>query len=902
MTGPGCRLRSAWAERWAWLSGNRRVIVGLVCAAALLLAGAPRAVAGASSGQSFSAEIAPSVGWGSAAGCAENLGTEDFGALTPVAGVSVLEPFGALPPTQASTNAQGDGVWVGCVTTDGVLASITAQATSGMSDPQGAVLPLADVAIGTTNSPPGGQCEIAAGQGSAGGCSLTSAPVTLLSGAGAGTSEIDWQYQLRVPANQLPGDYTGGLVTFTATASSPPPPVVPVDQIAPGISPAGPQVGTIETAAPGTWTGPATGYQYQWEDCSGSTCTAIAGATGQSYTPVGADAGDTLEVTVTASDSAGSASATSAPTSAVTQPPANTVAPALSTSSPTVASALSVSAGTWVGSPTPTFSYQWADCSGQTCTAIAGATSATYTPTGADIGDALQATVTATNSAGTARAATVQSRPVSEQPPVEQSLPSATPTVPQQGTPETATTGTWTNGPTAFTYQWEDCSGSTCTAIAGATSQTYMPTGADVGEALEVAVTASNLVGSATASSAHTSAVIAPAGAESEFRDVDSGIFTNALLAEGADGNEWIANEDNSTPVIQRVTPAGAITSYPLPGGSTPSSMTLGPDGNVWFTAYLPARIGKITPSGQITTYFLSAGTCPDDIVTGPDNNLWVTLSCSTPAQIVRITTSGTMTSYTIPGGGSPSPEDIAVGPNGALWFTESGADAIGEITTAGSFSTPIAVGAIPQAIALGPDGDAWVTLGLAHKIDKITATGQITSYPGPFTGNLGFGIAPGADGAMWFAAGGSTIGRITTGGVVTTFQIASGSDAESVAEGSGGLEWFDGSESAGTIAPVQNANAPVSSVQPTVTGGTPAPGVAISVTSTGTWSASPSSFTYQWYQCIATADCTAIAGATNSTYTPLPSQAGDTLQAAVIASNANASGEATSAPTAVVS
>ena len=236
--------------------------------------------------------------------------------------------------------------------------------------------------------------------------------------------------------------------------------------------------------------------------------------------------------------------------------------------------------------------------------------------------------------------------------------------------------------------------------------------------------------------------------------------------------------------------------------------MTLGPDGNVWFTAYLPARIGKITPSGQITTYFLSTGTCPDDIVTGPDNNLWVTLSCSTPAQIVKITTSGTMTSYTIPGGGSPSPEDIIVGPNGALWFTEEGANAIGEITASGTFNTPLALGGTPDAIALGPDGNAWVTLGAAQKIDKITAGGQKTSYPVTLTGGDDWGIASGADGAMWFAVGNSTIGRITTPGVVTTYQIASGADAESVAQGPGGLEWFEGSESVGTIAPVYNANA----------------------------------------------------------------------------------------------
>lgn len=68
---------------------------------------------------------------------------------------------------------------------------------------------------------------------------------------------------------------------------------------------------------------------------------------------------------------------------------------------------LGVSTGTWSGSPT-SYSYQWQRCSmtdGQpptvgTCTNISGATSSTYTVTSSDVGKALAATVTATNSAG----------------------------------------------------------------------------------------------------------------------------------------------------------------------------------------------------------------------------------------------------------------------------------------------------------------------------------------------------------------------------------------------------------------------------------------------------------------------------------------------------------------------
>ena len=57
-------------------------------------------------------------------------------------------------------------------------------------------------------------------------------------------------------------------------------------------------------------------YAYQWQRCSAS-CSNISGATGSTYTPVAADVGDTLDVTVTASNSAGNASATSSKTATI---------------------------------------------------------------------------------------------------------------------------------------------------------------------------------------------------------------------------------------------------------------------------------------------------------------------------------------------------------------------------------------------------------------------------------------------------------------------------------------------------------------------------------------------------------------------------------------------------------
>src|SRR5579862_8306665 len=44
--------------------------------------------------------------------------------------------------------------------------------------------------------------------------------------------------------------------------------------------------------------------------------------------------------------------------------------------------------------------------------------------------------------------------------------------------------------------------------------------------------------------------------------------------------------------------------------------ITLGPDGNLWFTEYAGNRIGRITPSGVVTEFSdgISAGAGPDGI------------------------------------------------------------------------------------------------------------------------------------------------------------------------------------------------------------------------------------------------------------------------------------------------
>jgi Hypothetical glycosyl hydrolase family 15 len=71
-----------------------------------------------------------------------------------------------------------------------------------------------------------------------------------------------------------------------------------------------PITGKTLSASTGSWSPAASSFAYQWSRCNGS-CTAVPGATGSSYSLTGADSGFSITVTVAASNSVGSASATS---------------------------------------------------------------------------------------------------------------------------------------------------------------------------------------------------------------------------------------------------------------------------------------------------------------------------------------------------------------------------------------------------------------------------------------------------------------------------------------------------------------------------------------------------------------------------------------------------------------
>jgi hypothetical protein len=181
------------------------------------------------------------------------------------------------------------------------------------------------------------------------------------------------------------------------------------------------------------------------------------------------------------------------------EPPVNTVAGTI-TGTTTFTSVLTINNGTWTGYAPITYAYQW----NRSGVAIEGATASTYTLVLADVGSTISATITAENIAGYVSAETTATAVITNPyaPPVNTVAPAITGTV-TVGSTLTCSQGTWTGEPTiTFAFQWQFAR--TATAIAGATSSTYVIDVEDKNRTLNCKVTATNISGNVSATSSAT--------------------------------------------------------------------------------------------------------------------------------------------------------------------------------------------------------------------------------------------------------------------------------------------------------------------------------------------------------------------------------------------------------------
>lgn len=256
-------------------------------------------------------------------------------------------------------------------------------------------------------------------------------------------------------------------------------------------------------------------FSYRWQRCNsgGGNCRDISGATSQAYNVPDDDVGRTLRVSVTASNSSGSANAVSNATAVIAkgQEPENTAIPTISGTAKD-GQTLTASNGTWASNPT-SFSYQWRRCdtSGTNCGDV-GNDRQTYVVEQGDVGSRMRVKVDAKNAFGgntatsspTAVVAPRGPLPAMTSPPVISGLA-------QDGQTLSASVGSWTNGPTRFTYRWLRCdsAGNNCDSLGSGSTQRLGS--ADVGHRIRVAVTGANQYGSSGGATSVPTAVVTSA-------------------------------------------------------------------------------------------------------------------------------------------------------------------------------------------------------------------------------------------------------------------------------------------------------------------------------------------------------------------------------------------------------
>lgn len=206
----------------------------------------------------------------------------------------------------------------------------------------------------------------------------------------------------------------------------------------------------------------------------------------------------------------------------------------------------------------------------------------------------------------------------------------------------------------------------------------------------------------------------------------------------------------------------------------------------------LLAPAAGAAPVVELTEFPLAPAVSPFGIALGSDGAMWFTERATD--SIGRIETDGTLGPW-IALEANADPTAMAAGVDGAVWFTEQGLNRIGRVAPDGTLSEfDVPTGnSVVAGITPGPDGAMWFTERGAHKIGRIDVDGGITEYPLPSSVPGPLGIALGGDGALWFTEQrGNRIGRITTDGDVTEYPLPVASSLPGgIAPGPDGAMWF---------------------------------------------------------------------------------------------------------------
>lgn len=454
--------------------------------------------------------------------------------------------------------------------------------------------------------------------------------------------------------------------------------------------------------------------------------------------------------------------------------------------------------------------------------------------------------------------------------------------------------------PTSFAYAWKRCSstGANCTTIAGADDATYTLKSLDVGSTIRAVVTATSAVGNATATSAQTTVVTAAAPANVVAPTITGGDTASVGVALTADNGTWKGTTPMSFAYRWLRCDANGAACVAI-GSATGSS-------------YSPvdADVGS-TIRVEVTA---NNGVGSPVVVQSAETEK---VASSVPANVDRPTISGTVDVGSL----LFADEGVWTGAP-TIGFTyqwlrcvDGGACSAVQGATAGSYSVTNA----DAGFRLRVDVTGRNTFGTASasslQTDLIKGVAPTNTFAPTISGFAEIGESLFASPGVWLGSpttytyewrrcASATSCAAIPGAASSTYTVTAtdvGSSLLVVVTARNSLG--TGQASSARTATVQEGtgDAPTATKTPTVTG-TAARGRKLTAQH-GTWGGdTPIAYTYQWQRCGATsAVCTAIAKATQATYTLVSADVGKRVRVMVTARNGEGSTSSISSPTAVV-
>ncbi len=158
---------------------------------------------------------------------------------------------------------------------------------------------------------------------------------------------------------------------------------------------------------------------------------------------------------------------------------------------------------------------------------------------------------------------------------------------------------------------------------------------------------------------------IQPSGVISEFT-IPTAFSAPTDMAAASDGSVWFAQPRMRK--LARVTSDGAIQEYPLPTFNEPLGLMEGADQFMWYRSG-NSNVARMNTAGEVSYIYgtRAIGTSSKGIARADKNSVWF----SSGSQLIRLTSRGAMTAYNGPDSTTFSYiRDIAMGPDGNLWFT----------------------------------------------------------------------------------------------------------------------------------------------------------------------------------------------------------------------------------------